>query len=247
VYNPDISTPLTPAQWTNDILTIACDIAGTGAKTLKADAAMIDPSLEERWYASNETDYSLYDTQDYTVSMLHCWRFGGTSYASSNVTRLFMRWLAHRNLKPASFIDYHGGLGLTCAQLSMGHSGARVVFHTAVQRHGDIARGVYARLGLTNVEVVNELEPADVLIAQETMEHFSDPVNAIQEALALVQPKWYLDQSSFTIDACGHFKHNHKVGKRFNAALRELGYETYWKVEGIRAPFNAKPTVWVKQ
>ena len=245
-YNPDVETALTPARWTNEILAIACDVTGVPLKSLRDETARIDPTLTERWYASNETDYSLYDTQDYVVSMLHCWRHGGTSYASSNVTRLFMRWLAHRGLKPASFIDYHGGLGLTSAQLSMGHPEARVMFHTAVKHHADVGREVFKRMDL-KVEIIEQLEPAEVLIAQETMEHFPDPCSEIRKIIGEVKPKWYLDQSSFTIDACGHFKHNHKVGKQFNAVLRELGYETYWKAEGISSPFNAKPAVWVKQ
>ena len=247
MYNPDTQTPLTPAQWTNDILAVACDVSGVDVKTLREVTEAVDTSLTERWYASGETAYDLYDTQDYVVSMLHCWRYGGTSYASSNVTRLFMRWLAHRDLKPATFIDYHGGLGLTTAQLSMGHPDARIAFHVSLKRHADIGREVFKRLGLKNVDVINELRPADVLIAQETMEHFPDPIAEIKSAIEIVKPKWYLDQSSFTIDACGHFKHNHKVGKQFNNVLRELGYETYWKAEGISSPFNAKPTVWVKQ
>lgn len=178
--------------------------------------------------------------------MLHCWRYGGTTGASSNVTRLFMRWLAHRGIKPASFIDYHGGLGLTAAQLAMGQPDARVMFHTAVVHHGDIARAVFKKLGLKNVCVVDEIEPAEVLVAQETMEHFSDPCLEIRRIIDIVKPERYLDGSSFTIDACGHFRHNKKVSKPFNATLRELGYETYWNVEGINSPFNAKPAVWVK-
>jgi hypothetical protein len=246
VYNPDVQTPLTPAAWTNNIMVAACDVTKVNVKTLRNDTIRIDASLAERWYASNEIAYDLYDTDDYVVSMLHCWRYGGTSYASSNVTRLFMRWLAHRDLKPISFIDFHGGLGLTACQLSMGHPEARVLFHTAVKHHGDVGRAVYDKMGLTNIEIVDKLEPVDVLLAQETMEHFSDPCAEIKNVIGTVKPKWYLDQSSFTIDACGHFRHNRKVGKQFNAVLRELGYETYWKVEGINSPFNAKPTVWVK-
>lgn len=245
-YNPDVDTPLTPASWTNDICRAACEIVGTSYETLRQDAVQVDASLAERWYASGEADFSLYDTDDYVVSMLGCWRYGGTSYASSNVTRLFMRWLAHRGLRPASFLDYHGGLGLTAAQLSMGHPSSRVLFHTAVPGHAELGRRVLERLGLTNVGVVGRLEGADVLVAQEAMEHFAEPVVEVRHALGVVSPSWYLDQSSFTIDACGHFRHNRKVGRAFNDELRSLGYETYWRAEGIRPPFNAKPAVWVR-
>lgn len=227
-------------------MAVACEVTGIDAKTLKERIEIVDADLSRRWYDSGETDYSLYSVPEYDVSLLHCWRYGGTSYASSNVTRLFMRWLAHRDLKPKTFIDYHGGLGLTAAQLAMGHPDAEVFFHTVVKHHAEMGKEIFKRLNLKNIVIIDEVCRADALLAQETMEHFSDPITEIKNVIDAVKPRFYLDQSSFTIDACGHFKHNKKIAKPFNEALREMGYETYWCRENIRAPFNSKPTVWVK-
>lgn len=247
VYNPDIQTKLTPAKWTDDILNVACDEINLERQFLKQKVLEIDERLAKLWYESNESAFHLYETDDYVLSMLHCWRYGGTSYASSNVTRLFIRWLMHRNIYPKSIIDFHGGVGLSCAQLAMAFPQSEIIFHSISEKHRNIGKRIINKLCLSNIVVSSELISSDVLLAQETMEHFSNPVDEMNKVIDVVCPKIYLDCSSFTVDACGHFKHNKKISRNFNANLRKLGYETYWNVENIRPPFNGRPAVWIKK
>jgi hypothetical protein len=241
----DIQLP--PMSWIREITQAACDVVQiVTPETLDEKMDLVKPRLMKQWYDSKETDYSVYNDPEYPIELIHCWRRGGGGTSSSNTTRGFVRWLAERKLSPQSFIDYHGGLGLTCAQLGKSFPDAKIMYHTVVDTHAERGLEIFKRVGVSNVQVVNDLKPAEVFLAQETMEHFPDPVAEIERSIDIVKPRFYVDGSSFSIDACGHFRHNKRVRRRFNAKLTQLGYTRYWHKENCDAPFNGHPAIWVQ-
>jgi hypothetical protein len=66
-----------------------------------------------------------------------------------------------------------------------------------------------------------------------------------------------LNNSSFTIDAPGHFRQYTRNGQAlptrrmtsiaFNKQLKSSGFKFWWKVENLSRPFNGTPRIWVKQ
>lgn len=207
--------------------------------------------LKKIWFDSNCTDFSIYDDIRYSVDMLFCWRD-----FSSKQTTMVIKYLNKRNIIPNTFLDFHGGLGLSGVQLALAFPDSVIMTHTVVSEHRRVALELKEQLSLDNLYVIKDLQPGEVCLAQETFEHFKDPYVELRGLLNTVNPKYFLNQSSFTIDAPGHFrqyyngetpmKNRKGASKAFNDLLRTNNYEFWWKLEDVKSPYNGHPRLWVR-
>lgn len=201
--------------------------------------------FQDIWDLSGETDFSFYSHPDYVYLLLNSWRV-----RSCTDIELLLREGIIKD--PRTVIDFHGGMGLTAMRLGMAFPDATVYSHSAVEQHRGWCREIAAELGLTNVHPIDHLVPADLLIAQETMEHMKDPFKEVLEMMETVQPKQYLDGSSFSIPSPGHFSvytngvmdigRDH-VKRRFYNYVRSFGFQEYWVARNLKKPFNSRPAL----
>lgn len=219
-------------------------------KDLAKKIAEIEERMHKQWYDSNETDFSFYSEQDYLTLL-----FGSWDVRSAQDTDFLIKNDLFKN--PKTIFDFHGGLGFTAMRLAMQFPDATVYSHSVVEEHRKSCEKISKELGLTNVIATDKLQKADLLIAQETMEHIKDPFAEMNMLLDTVKPEQYLDGTSFTIDSPGHFTtylngtasipKNSAKRHLFNV-LRSRGYEVYWKVRvGHKQPFNCRPALFDKK
>ena len=201
--------------------------------------------FQDVWDLSGETDFSFYSHPDYVYLLLNSWRVR----SCTDIELLLREKIIN---EPKVVIDFHGGMGLTAMRLGMAFPDATVYSHSAVEQHRGWCRDIAAELGLTNVHPIDHLVPADLLIAQETMEHMKDPFKEVLEMMQTVQPKQYLDGSSFSIPSPGHFSvytngdveigRDH-VKRRFYNYVRSFGFQEYWVARNLKKPFNSRPAL----
>lgn len=201
--------------------------------------------FQDIWDLSGESDFSFYSHPDYVYLLLNSWRVR----SCTDIELLLREGIIDR---PDTILDFHGGMGLTAMRLGMAFPEATVYSHSAVEQHRGWCRDIAAELGLTNVHPIDHLVPADLLIAQETMEHMKDPFKEILEMMQVVQPKQYLDGSSFSIPSPGHFSvytngmveigRDH-VKRRFYNYVRSFGFQEYWTARNLKKPFNSRPAL----
>jgi len=201
--------------------------------------------FQDIWDLSSETDFSFYSHPDYVYLLLNSWRVR----SCTDIELLLREKIIN---EPKVVIDFHGGMGLTAMRLGMAFPDATVYSHSAVEQHRGWCRDIAADLGLTNVHPIDHLVQADLLIAQETMEHMKDPFKEILEMMETVQPKQYLDGSSFSIPSPGHFSvysnggteigRDH-VKRRFYNYVRSFGFQEYWVARNLKKPFNSRPAL----
>jgi len=201
--------------------------------------------FQDIWDLSGETDFSFYSHPDYVYLLLNSWRVR----SCTDIELLLREKIIN---EPKVVIDFHGGMGLTAMRLGMAFPEATVYSHSAVEQHRGWCRDIAAELGLTNVHPIDHLVQADLLIAQETMEHMKDPFKEVLEMMETVQPKQYLDGSSFSIPSPGHFSvysnggmeigRDH-VKRRFYNYVRSFGFQEYWVARNLKKPFNSRPAL----
>jgi hypothetical protein len=201
--------------------------------------------FQDIWDLSGEVDFSFYSHPDYVYLLLNSWRVR----SCTDIELLLREKIIN---EPKVVIDFHGGMGLTAMRLGMAFPDATVYSHSAVEQHRGWCRDIAAELGLTNVHPIDHLVPADLLIAQETMEHIKDPFKEVLEMMETVQPKQYLDGSSFSIPSPGHFSvytngtvdlgRDH-VKRRFYNYVRSFGFQEYWVARNLKKPFNSRPAL----
>ena len=201
--------------------------------------------FQDIWDLSGESDFSFYSHPDYVYLLLNSWRVR----SCTDIELLLREKIIN---EPKTVIDFHGGMGLTAMRLGMAFPEATVYSHSAVEQHRGWCRDIAADLGLTNVHPIDHLVPADLLIAQETMEHMKDPFKEVLEMMETVQPKQYLDGSSFSIPSPGHFSvytngtvdigRDH-VKRRFYNYVRSFGFQEYWVARNLKKPFNSRPAL----
>jgi hypothetical protein len=219
--------------------------------TKKELDALIDPveaRMTAQWYDSDETDFSFYSEPDYIYILLRSWE----TSSAGNCDFLIRNGLFLPDMKSA--FDYHGGMGLTALRLAMAYPHVQFYSHTVVPQHAEWCSRLAEELDVRNVEAIDRLVPSDVLIAQETLEHLQNPWEEMDELLRVVQPRQYLDGSSFGVDNPGHFRnyvHRGEVIPRAKARqfltryLHENGFDPYWKRrEGYKHPYNGRPALY---
>lgn len=214
-----------------------------------------ETEMSKVWYGSGEKDFSFYSDPNYVYLLLNSW-----SVRSGQDTDFLLR----NGLfvpDPDAIFDFHGGMGLTAMRLAMAYPKATVISHSAVQQHRDWCRDIAKELGLSNVVAVDELVKADILIAQETMEHFQWPFTEMTRMLDSVRPRQYLDGTSFSIDSPGHFTTfldlnvtedgaeevavpKKSAKRRLFKLLKSRGFQLYWERRPEhKKPFNGRPAL----
>ena len=219
----------------------------------KDEYLAVEDLFNARWYGSGQTDFMFYSDPDYKYLLLHSWVVASQYDIEKCVTLKLLR-------DPKTVLDFHGGIGMTACYLAASLPEALVMSHTAVQWHWETTVLLADALGLKNVAAIRrdsakDLPKADLLIAQETLEHFKDPFSEMRTLLETVQPSQYLDGSSFTFDSPGHFNPFYDDGvvvpresakRRLNGILRDAGYVRPWEdpKTGVKKLFNGRPALW---
>jgi hypothetical protein len=232
-----------------NIYAIASDIV-LGKVPTKEEIVAKEQEFQKVWDGSGQTDFSFYDHPDYMYLALNSWTVRSWSDVEYCVKHDLL-------LKPKRVFDYCGGIGMSACLLATVFPDAECVTHNIAPKQRDAASELARRLNLSNVKVVDKIErDCDLLLAQETFEHIKDPFKGIQELLDVVKPKQYLDASTFGIVSPGHFDVYTLEGRDvprdnakrpFNAILRANGFERYWKLRGLKSPYNGHPALWEKK
>lgn len=225
---------------------------------LKARVVATEERMSKLWYGSDCTDFSFYSEPDYLYLALNSW----TVRSMGDLDEV-IRLNLHGD--PKVVLDFHGGIGMSCIRLGMALPNAQCFSHSSVPLHREICTELAREFKLPNVKATEKVElwgGADLLLAQETFEHFRDPFAELRKLLDEVGPCRYLDGSSFGIDSPGHFPEywdghdkdgkpvviprKNRTRKRFNGILKERGFSPYWKRLGVKHPYNSHPFLWIK-
>lgn len=220
----------------------------TVGRVPKDEWKAIEERMNEQWYGSGQTDFSFYSHPDYRYLLLHSW-IVASQYDVERVTRMELL------RSPKVILDFHGGIGMSAAYLAHFYPEARVYSHSEVGWHRDLCAKLAEALGLDNMFPTAELLKADVVLAQETMEHFRDPIQTLFELYQGTHFSQYLDGSSFTFDSPGHFNPfffgteevpRKMMKRKFNAFLHGMGFVRPWEdpLTGIGKQFNGRPALW---
>ncbi len=233
-----------------------CELNG---KTLTTEQQARLRPLEEAWYDSlkkGEPDYTIYDGDDYLGELWACWAIYSRGYLRSIVkdgshTKGGLDVKAHIEalFEIERVADLGCGFGYTTAVLSE-------LFPDAEVTGTNIEGTTQFTLALDLAEfhgfaLLSELRSrSDLIFASEYFEHFQEPVAHLDEVLDQAQPYALVIANAFGPHSIGHFD-LYSVGgevvdgagasRRFNARLRERGYE---KVK--TALWNQRPAIWIR-
>lgn len=221
-----------------------------------------DDRLRDVWYSGfNPTvdprqqniDYACYSDPKYpliTHTSFKGWSRGNTV----NAVKFF------HNIKhtPASFLDVFGGNGGTSVILAASFPDSKVYFHNSNEDQIDLMRKLAKVFNVKNIHVTKTLKPAECVLAFEALEHVSTPVEFILPILQHKTAKFYIDASSFSISAPGHFPlyaDGEKVidckdMKRYLAkSLNKIGFFQSFNSQRFvhKRFFNGRPLVFVRE
>lgn len=211
--------------------------------------------VEARWYKSvdlGNPDYSIYDDQYILSDIWACWvRYSRSYLRMINDAKSLGDTSIVDNMKDVKVIaDLGNGFGYTTAALKEMFPQAKIYgtnFEGGTQ--WKVASINANRHGFTMVPDVSHIpERVDLVFASEYLEHIYDPVAHMIEIHKTVSPRYLILASSFGTKSIGHFDSyindgkkidGKKMGRVFNTALRNMGYE---KVK--TKCWNNKPTYW---
>lgn len=196
-------------------------------------------ALEQRWYDSlrqGRPDYSVYADVSFLSDLWACWAVYSRGYL---VSLRHPRGLGARGSVAASLrrvgriADLGCGAGYTTAGLRELWPRADVV---GTNLPGTPQYAMAARLGTLRGFVVADrpVGAFDLVFASEYFEHFERPLDHLYYVAAVTSARYMVVANSFGARSIGHFPEyldeagksvqNHAMGRKFNAALRGLGY-----------------------
>lgn len=205
----------------------------------------IGQDIENKWYDSlkaGQPDYSLYDDDYFAVEIWACWVVYSRKYLSQISKAIDLKGIR-------SVIDMGCGIGYTTATLKQMCPNAKVL-GTNIEKTTQyaVAKSVGKKYGFDLIPEVNQ--KADMIFASEYFEHIETPIEHIENVVQVCNPKLLVIANAFGAKSMGHFNfykvgdkliENKKIGRVFNAKLRELGYKQlklgFW---------NNRPQVWAK-
>lgn len=243
-------------NWIDTIIEAAYDITGITLERMNSNLFIVEgkvknlvgTNLSKRWQDSNEEDFSIYDGEDYLIELLYCWN----CYSGPSAARL-IEFMKKEGITIKSSCDYQGGLGMTTALLAEAYPEAKHSLTPGSDDHYSLSLDLFKKLGLKNVKTTFALNPVDLLVAQETFEHFADPIGELKNVIDSTNPKFYFDASSFElVNSPGHFKRNKDIRTDFNQVLKDSGYSVIWRDERFdetfekRKPIETLPSLWMK-
>ena len=206
--------------------------------------------LEERWYASGETDFGIYDSVDF---LLHILRWQHT--AQDSVAHA-IDWLRRNRIRVERVLDHGAGLGFTTVALAQAFPDARVVGTNLPGLQRSFNDFLLARAGVQNLEFIPPDEALarrfDVVLCFEVFEHFKEPAVELDRVLSS-KPAVLIDRSSFSLRCPGHFDIYTIDGKpsrgrgfqeatfAFSRCIRRAGYRYHWTEF-----YNGRPRIWLR-
>jgi len=213
--------------------------------------------LEERWYQSSCTDFSVYDDDYYFIDIWLCFVNFSRKYLRSLVKPNTLNDYGNNSFIDISknvrtVIDLGCGVGYSTASLKQLYPNS-VVTGTNLEntKQWKFCQYMSKRYNFNLCSDINNLhQEQDLVFASEYFEHIKNPIQHLNEVLRL-NPKMLVLANAFNTVALGHFTeylHDGEVidqkfmSKIFNKHLRDSGYiklkTKFW---------NNRPNVWIKQ
>jgi len=212
--------------------------------------------LEQRWYDSNCTDFTVYDDDYYFIDIWLCFVNFSRKYlklfdkpntiGSYKNTSLFE---ISRDVR--TILDLGCGVGYSTASLKQIYPASRVTgTNLKATKQWKFCTLMSQKYNFQLKSDVSELqEHQDMIFASEYFEHIKNPIEHLDDVLRY-KPKILVLANAFNTVALGHFTkylHNNEVidqkhiSKLFNKHLKSKGYfklkTKYW---------NNRPNVWLK-
>jgi len=225
-------------------------------KQFKFNAENADAELYEFWYTKYQSsDSSLfYSRPDYLYSAILSW--SNWTWGSVNNTILFLKTVGY---SPKKIFNFGGGLGGETVQFALAFPEATVFYNNIPCVQSDIARQVFEHFNLTNVIISENLMSADVVTAYEVFEHIKSPMVPLNGLLDNDETRVYVDCSTFSKDAPGHYDYymldnklikNTQFRRIFNRRLKDLGFVQAYENMGDRWTkkfWNNRPAIYIRK
>lgn len=215
----------------------------------RAQAADAVLRMDRIWYDSFDTS-AVYGHPDYWLALVDCW-CRHKNQGTRNTTYQACNWMLSSGYSLGTICDLHAGMGHASVMMSLA-TGEKVYAHITQSEMQDICRRAADEAG-ANVEVVAEPVPASIVTAFEVLEHIDRPLDFLLPALE--ESSVYMDSSSWTVRANGHWESFEVNGEtvpaesmkqRLASALSSAGFVPYDKLTGFRFR-DSRPRVFVRQ
>lgn len=203
------------------------------------DVMEVDTELQSRWYGSGETDFSIYEGENYLPSILKAYD------NSRRNTRTAAEFLREFGMVPKTFLDIGTGHGLFAAILASEFPNCEVTGANLPGRQFDFNQWIAKKLNLPNLRfrLATEIEGEhfEYVLALEFFEHFKEPDLELKRIVKTHDPDFLFESSSFTHRGPGHFSSFLIEGKEYQGynGKVELNPETGEKI--YNDPHGAGP------
>lgn len=204
--------------------------------------------LLKQWLDSGRTDFSVYDTEDYTWDCVLSY-FCVSNRCLTNGERFFRYF----DIPKGKALDVFNGIGLSTIHANLAGFKCDAVSANAMQQ--DFAQHSAKRILGKQLRIFSSLQDIrsasyDVVMSFEVLEHFKDPTEHVAELLRILKPGGYLIESTGFqhADHIGHFDTYTINGKQFSN--REAATQTRKALEQhctkLMVGYDKKPRIWVK-
>lgn len=211
--------------------------------------------LLKKWNDSNFKDYSIYHDEKYQWECVNC--FLAISKSSVNKIARFFKNSNIENWENLSFFDDYNGNGLTTIYLQEKYGIKNISFYNNVDFQVDSINNICEKYNFKKPKRdFTRKNKYDVYIGLESVEHFKNPFDYLDEVMQMINKNGYLIMTfnglSWTPDICpGHFwEYENKNGdlvsgkvvrKQLYKHLKENGFELI-----KRACWNQNPQIFKK-
>jgi len=253
-----------------DIVAVANKVLGTSYlryQDLEAVMHGVKDRLHAQWIGSGCTDFSVYKDPQYVYEGINC--FEKTRNCTGGAIAYFQRIkpgnvqgrrLIDTRTQPGfpypgppveelTCIDVYSGVGLTTAHLikngfnveSFNDNAAQIEFMRVAVKM------------LAGKEVVNHTKlprkKYDIAFSLEVLEHYPEPLEHVQDLIALIKPGGYLVESSGfngSSENIGHFETYTIAGETvgFREARRAVSKAIEARFDKVYDGFNRMPKIW---
>lgn len=197
--------------------------------------------LSKRWYDSNCSDVSFYNTMEYLLDNLNSY-FHISNRNSNIIKKINMN-------KNDKIIDYAGGIGLTTIYLKE-KTNSKILYYIydVNSLEYKFAKFMFHQLHI-DIKFIAKLEKCDCILFSEVFEHIKNPIEVVENVINITKPTYIIHHSSFSMPAYGHYSHyihnniiydNKKISQLFNKYIR-INYNIMIK------GWNAIPIVYIKK
>jgi hypothetical protein len=179
----------------------------------------IDRYYFDFWYDEKnfEKNFNFYEDREYLCVAFKSW-YGWTA----NSTRITINFLNDINYIPKKLVDFGAGIGLSIIQFKQQFKDCEFVYCNVKDSfQWKFTEEIFKKFNIENIKMVDindvysELKNADVVTAYECFEHIKNPID-IMKNLLIEKPFLYVDNTSFSIKAPGHFDNYENENKIYN-------------------------------